>query len=174
MKPIVVILGLVALCACASPVKNRNPVGEAFPSVRGNALSGERYRLPEDLAGQPTLLLVAYDQGTQFDVDRWLLGLLQSGIELRLFEVPTIEGWVPGLLETTIDDGMRAGIPDEDESLVITVYDDAEQIVRFTGNERKRNARAILLDAEGRVRWFHDEGYSARVLLELLKSLESG
>ncbi len=161
-------LGLATM-ACSSSVANRNPTGESFPVVRGNSLSGESYQLPQDLAGEPVLLLVGYVQDTQFDIDRWLLGLLQSGTELRFYEVPTIEGLIPGLIADTIDEGMRSGIPDADEGLVITVYDDAEKIVQFTGNERPRNARVLLLDAEGKVVWFHDEGYSARVLLELLE-----
>ncbi len=157
----------LGLCACASTTPNLDPVGETFPSVRGNALSGKAYRLPEDVAGKPTVLLVAYAQDAQFDVDRWLLGLIQARLNAQIYEVPTVDGFVPTVLSDVIDDGMRSGIPKDDWGAVVTVYDDGDKIVAFTGNEQPRNCRAILLDADGKVVWFHDEGYSARLVLEL-------
>jgi len=39
--------------------------------------------------------------------------------------------------------------------------------VAFTGETRPQNGRILLLDADGVVRWFHDRGYSAGVLLQL-------
>ena len=39
--------------------------------------------------------------------------------------------------------------------------------VEFTGNEKPRNMRVVLLDAEGRIRWFHDRGFSAGKVVEL-------
>ena len=66
---------------------------------------------------------------------------------------------------------MRSGIPEEDWASVITVYgSDADRIVALTGNEQPRNMRVLLLDAEGRVRWFHDRGFSAAKLLELVRT----
>jgi hypothetical protein len=158
---------VVALGACASPVPNRDPVGQAFPQVQGESLAGEAMTLPDDLAGAPAILLVGYVQEAQFDLDRWLLGLLDSGTPVRLLEVPTIPGLVPGLFSDSIDAGMREGIPSEDWSLVVTVYGDGDAIVDLTGNTSPRNTRVLLLDADGVVRWFHDRGYSARVMLEL-------
>ena len=63
---------------------------------------------------------------------------------------------------------MRSGIPSEDWPSVATVYGPgAIRIVELTGNERPRNIRVLLLDAGGRIRWFHDRGFSASKLLEL-------
>lgn len=157
----------VAVLGCGSPLPNRDPTGERFPSVRGTALSGEAVALPEDLAGEPAVLLVGYVQNAQFDLDRWILGLLQAETPVRLLEVPTIDGLVPGMIAGSIDAGMRRGIPEEDWGTVVTVYDDAADIVTFTGETRPANGRVLLLDADGVVRWFHDRGYSAGVLLKL-------
>jgi len=152
---------------CGSPLPNRDPTGERFPSVRGTALSGDAVALPADLAGAPAVLLVGYVQNAQFDLDRWILGLLQAETPVRLLEVPTIDGLVPGMIANSIDSGMRRGIPEEDWGTVVTVYDDAASIVAFTGETRPQNGRILLLDADGVVRWFHDRGYSAGVLLQL-------
>jgi hypothetical protein len=51
---------------------------------------------------------------------------------------------------------------------VVTVYgEQGEAIVELTGNESPRNIRVLLLDAEGKVVWMHDRGFSAGKLLEL-------
>lgn len=161
-------------CACASTVNNRNPLGEPFPSVQGTSLAGDERELPGDLQGQPAVLLLGYVMKSQFDLDRWLLGLAELGTPLPILEVPTVRGLVPGLIAGTIDAGMQSGIPAEDWAQVVTLYgDDAKRIVNWTGNERPRNGRALLLDGEGRVVWFHDRGFSAGRLLELDRAARS-
>lgn len=160
-------LALPAL-ACRSTIPNKEARETAFPSVIGKALDGKEVRIPEDFAGKLVLLLIGYEMETQFDLDRWLVGLLQSKTPVRFFEVPTIPGLVPGLFSGKIDDGMRSGIPKEDWGGVVTVYgSDASKIVELTGNERDRNGRICLLDGKGRVLWFHDRGFSASKLMEL-------
>lgn len=154
--------------SCSATIENRDPLGARFPDVSGEGLDGRTWHLPEDLAGEPAILLVGYVQEAQFDLDRWLLGLLQAGTPGRVLEVPTVDGFVPGLIDDRIDAGMRSGIPSEDWGSVVTIYrSDARRVVEATGNERPRNGRIVLLDGQGRVAWFHDRGYSAQRLLEL-------
>ena len=69
---------------------------------------------------------------------------------------------------------MRRGIPEEDWGAVITVYGDAGEIVRLTGNENPANARVLLLDETGKVIWYHDRGYSPRLVLEIANLVSSG
>jgi len=147
-------------------------VGEAFPSVVGESLEGVETRLPESLSGRPAVLLVGYLQRTQFAIDRSLMGLMQAGvgteIDAALLEIPTIPGLAPTIASGWIDDGMRSGIPREDWGAVVTLYGDAARpVVEMTGNENGRLTRVIVLDAEGDVVWFDDEGYSARKALEV-------
>ena len=137
--------------------------------MTGSALSGESIRFPDAVAGTPAVLLIAYEQDGQFDVDRWILGLLQGNLRAPLFELPTIPGAVPGLFAGTIDEGMRGGIPNEDWGAVVTMYDDGDAIARFTGNdERRRNTRVVVLGPDGVVRFFHDRGFSARLVAQVL------
>ena len=162
----------VTLTACQSSIPNREPVGESLPAVSGESLDGRTLELPEALSGEPAVLLLGYAQDAQFDADRWLYGLLQSGLPVQLFEVPTIPGLFPRVLSDTIDSGMRSGIPSEDWASVVTVYgNDAEQLVQFTGNVKPRNIRVLLLDGSGRVLWFHDRGFSAGKLIELERAV---
>lgn len=167
--------GLLLVSGCESPIPNRNPSGEVFPSVSGRDLEDAPIDLPSTLRGSSALVLVGYVQGTQFDIDRWMLGMVQSGADLRMVEVPAVGGWFPDLfLQPTIDDGMRAGIPAESWSSVVTLYgEDADQVRRFTGTERPRNARVLLLDPTGTVAWFWDQGYSPSRLVEMLEAADS-
>ena len=162
-------LALLASVACTTTATpTPPPLGERFPSVRGEGLDGAARTIPDDLGGAPAILLVGYAQNAQFDADRWLFGLLQAQTPVQLIEVPTIPGLIPSLAGAWIDSGMRSGIPSEDWSTVVTVYGDgAAQVASFTGREQPRNMRVLLLDGDGRVRWFHDRGFSARELLEL-------
>ncbi len=162
------------LAGWSSSLPNRNPTGEVFPSVTGEDLNKKVVRLPEDLRGTPALLLVGYVQKTQFDLDRWAVGLLQAGFPHPIVEVPTIPGLVPSLIKNTIDDGMRSGIPQEDWHAVVTLYGDAaDPVSKLTGTTGPRNGRILLLDAQGKVAWFWDQGFSARRLLEVVKLAQS-
>lgn len=157
--------------ACSSTLPNADPATIApkpFPVVRGKSLQGVDMELPRDVKGAPAILLVGYVMEAQFDGDRWLLGLQQAGTPVRVLELPTIDGMVPGLFAGTIDNGMRKGIPAEDWASVVTVYgSDAKTLVNLTGNTNPRNMRVFLLDREGNVVWFHDRGYSASILTDL-------
>lgn len=166
-------LSWIFVAGCSSTYAARNPTSEVFPSVTGTSLAGRPTPLPGALAGQTSLLLVGYKQNAQFDLDRWMIGLYQTETKVPVFEVPTLPGLVPGLIADRIDDGMRSGIPEEDWASVITVYDDAERIARFTGTENGNNGRVLLLDPNGRVIFFHDRGFSVSALARLRAALES-
>ena len=86
---------------------------------------------------------------------------MQLDTPVAVREIPTVRGLVPRLIASKIDSGMRSGIPKEDWGTVITVYKDADIIANYLGTEDPLNARVALLDANGKVIWFHDRGYSA-------------
>ena len=142
--------------SCGTTYPRRDPVGQPFPEVRGESLDGEEVALPDALAGGPAVLFVGYEQESQFDIDRWLLGLDQAGVAARVLELPTIPGLGGRVASRWIDRGMRKGIPKEDWAGVVTLYRDAAPVARFLGNENPMPARVVLLDASGRVAGFHD------------------
>jgi len=158
---------------CSSPIPNRTPVGEPFPRTTGATLEEVSVAIPDDWRGRPTVVLVGYVQNAQFDLDRWLFGLLDAQLDARIVELPAIPNAIASLFSDSIDEGMRGGIPPEDWASVVTIYGDAaEPIAAFTGNEEPQNARVLLLDGEGTVVWYHDEGYSARELIDMRSRLE--
>ena len=65
----------LAAASCRSTYPRRNPMNEPFPTAVGESLRGERVELPGAFHGAPVVLLVGYLQESQFDIDRWRLGL---------------------------------------------------------------------------------------------------
>jgi hypothetical protein len=163
-----IFLPLILLAGCSATVQTPPLAPDTrFPQVRGQTLEKREVKLPSDYAGQPVVLLVGYQQRAQFDIDRWILGLLQSEAGVKIVEVPTISGMMPTILQNTINDGMRSGIPTEDWGIVVTVYEDADKIISAIGNDRPQSAAVVLLDQSGRIDWLYNRGYSATKVLEL-------
>ncbi len=166
-----VLLAALLLLApgCSASYPGRDPVGEVFPAVVGESLEKERVELPAALAGEPAIVLVGYTQRSQFDLDRWIMGLIQADAPGRIMEVPTIPGLVASFASGWIDDGMRAGIPEEDWGAVVTLYGSAATpVAKLTGNTGS-NARVLVLDPDGVIVWFTDRGYSATQALDVAR-----
>lgn len=116
--------------------------------------------MPDDLAGDLAVLLVAYRRGTQADIDRWTTMIGRELPTVRWLEVPTITSplWRP--FAGWIDGGMRRGVPERLWDRVVTLYDDAPRMRDFLGDAGGLKTHVVLLDAEGTVVWFSNEGFS--------------
>jgi len=153
---------------------NRNPVGEPFPSVTGETLEEEAVQLPAHFAGRTVVLLLGFRMNSQFDIDRWLIGLDMTGTRVDVYELPTIAGLFPRFFKPYIDEGMRKGIPKELWKGVITIYAGGDQVQKFTGNENPNNARVIVLGPGGKALFFHDRGFSVGALNALREVVGEG
>ena len=161
----------VILSACSYQYPSQNIVGVSLPSFSGESLNKKVVQIPQDLNQQIAILLFGFVQDTQFDLDRWMIGFEQTGIDVPYYEIPTIEGFLPGLFRSRIDQGMRNGIPKALWNNVVTVYQDSHIIRQFLGTENERNGRIVLLDEQGVVRFFHDEGFSVGALTQLREQI---
>ena len=142
-------------------------------AATGESLEGKTVLIPQYFIGQETLLLFGYKQDSQFDIDRWLIGLDMTQTNVAAYEIPTIQGMLPRMFSGFIDGGMRKGIPKELWKGVVTVYADGDKIQRFTGNLNPNNARVMLLDEQGSIVYFYDRGFSVEALNEVRKALEN-
>ncbi|MFK8139348.1 MAG: hypothetical protein AB8E15_13390 [Bdellovibrionales bacterium] len=173
MKLLILPLAMLLLSACTTTYPNQKLVGKNFPSVSGTSLDDKKWKIPEDFKGESVLLLIGYKHKSQFDIDRWFIGLDMKETTIPTYEVPTIQGMFPQLFSTLIDEGMRKGIPKPIWKGVITVYKDGDIIQEFTGNENPRSSRVVLLDKEGKVAYFHDSGFSVPDLNQLIQTYDS-
>jgi hypothetical protein len=150
-------------------------IGEQFPRLAGEALDGTQVVFPDSVKGQPALILVAFQQRTQPQVDTWLQQaqqLQQRYPALQVYEVPMIaQGY--SVMSDYIDSGMRSGIPQDQHSQVVTYYGARERYFEAFGVDDKRSCYAFLLDPDGTVRMQAEGAYEpqndATMLKEALK-----
>ncbi|ABI73472.1 hypothetical protein [Shewanella frigidimarina] len=166
MRFLMIIVALL-LSACSTSYPNQAITGQDFPSVTGQTLEKESMAFPDDLQGKMSLLLIGYKQDSQFDIDRWLIGLDMTQTQVAVYEVPTIQGLFPRMFSPLINNGMRAGIPKPLWKGVVTIYKDGDQVQAFTGNENPNNTRVVLLNEQGKIIYFYDQGFSVDALNQL-------
>lgn len=173
MKQISIMLLLVLFfSSCANyQYPSQVTLGGNMVSATGESLEGETVVIPQAFAGQETLLLFGYKQDSQFDIDRWLIGLDMTQTQVAAYEIPTIQGMLPRMFSGFIDSGMRKGIPKALWKGVITVYADGDKVQRFTGNLNPNNARVMLLNKEGTIVYFYDQGFSVAALNDMREKL---
>ncbi|MFT7315480.1 MAG: hypothetical protein ACI9J5_003640 [Paraglaciecola sp.] len=147
-------------------------IGDKMIEATGHSLEGNSVVIPQDFAGQETLLLFGYKQDSQFDIDRWLIGLDMTQTNVAAYEIPTIQGMLPRMFSGFIDSGMRKGIPKNLWKGVVTVYADGDKVQRFTGNLNPNNARVMLLNKEGTIVYFYDRGFSVEALNAVREALK--
>ena len=170
-------LGLIAmalhlLSGCASyRYPSQVELDKPLITATGKTLDGTAMTIPADLLGQPALLIFGYVHKSQFDIDRWLIGLDMTKVNIAIYELPAIKSPIAGLFSNRFDDSMRDGIPKELWSDVITVYTDGDKIQRYTGNIVPKNARVLLIDKTGIVKHFYDRGFSVDALNQLNASI---
>lgn len=173
MRLFICSLCILLITACSTTYPNQSVTGKTFPSISGQTLEQKNINIPKDFDDEFTLLLIGYKQNSQFDIDRWLIGLDMTKTNVAVYELPTIQGLFPRIFSAMIDNGMRAGIPHPLWKSVVTVYKDGDKIQVFTGNENPNNTRVILLNREGNILYFYDEGFSVLALNHLNLTLKA-
>ena len=124
------------------------------PHLEARDLEGTRVVLPDDLAGDRNVLLVAFRREHQPIVDSWVPMLeAQAAADpgFRFYELPTIGlQWSPG--RRFIDGGMASAIPDRDaRRRTLTIYTDVRRITAALGLTTTQTIAVVLVDRAGRV-----------------------
>lgn len=127
-----------------------------FPEVAGSNLQGRRFRLPTDFEGDYNVVLIAFQQAQQYDVETWLpllRRLRQAYPALRYYELPVV--WaMPRLRQVLLDMGMRLGIPSRaTREKTITLYLDKSAFRRALDIPDESAIMVALVDRSGRVLW---------------------
>ena len=127
-----------------------------FPEVVGSSLSGTAHRLPHTLGGERTLLLIAFKQRQQADVDTWVPvadALADEYHDFRAYELPVISQLYRPASEF-IDGGMRGGIPDLDvREATITLYLNRKQFLSDLGIPSVHAIVPMLVTPGGTILW---------------------
>lgn len=127
-----------------------------FPIVTGNNLNREKFEFPRDFGGKYNLLIIPFQQRQQTDVNTWIP--FAQEIERTFpgfiyYELPTIYE-LPTLSRTFINEGMRAGIPDETaRQRTITLYLDKASFKEALDIQTEDEIHLFLVDTNGEILW---------------------
>ena len=147
-----------------------------FPIVTGNNLNRENLEFPRDFGGKFNLLIIPFQQRQQADVNTWIP--FAQEIERTVpgfiyYELPTIYE-LPTLSRTFINEGMRAGIPNETaRQRTITLYLDKASFKETLDIQTEEEIHLFLVDRNGEIIWSDKGQYTsdkADSLQEYLKS----
>ena len=127
-----------------------------FPTLKAENLNGVMVNMPSEFEGEVNLLLIAFLQKQQADVDTWLKPLpsiAKAHPKMRYYELPTIKG-MNRMVRWFINNGMRGGISDKDQrARTITLYIDKEPFKKSLGLGSEDQIYAVLIDKSGKVIW---------------------
>ena len=148
-----------------------------FPSVTGSNLQRRKLDLPEGFEGELNLVLIAFQQWQQRQVDTWIPFVKQfeeAHSALRYYELPTIQR-LNALARTFINEGMRAGIPDPvARERTITLYVDKNAFKQALQLPREDDIYVLLLDREGRVLWRAEGSFTQEKGESLVEAVRGG
>lgn len=146
---------LLASCRSSTVTPLRDGDAVLFPRVSGTNLLDEKITFPDDLIGRPALILVAFKQRQQFDVNTWLDRIpdIEAAVPgITIIETPTISAFPWGAVAGWVDDGMRSGIlTREARERTVTLFTDPAAFRRALGLPSPDRIYAVALDADARV-----------------------
>lgn len=167
-----VLLALAAAPQAQGAKAVRLKVGDPFPTLEGEYLTGRKATLPLDSKGKTALVLMGFTYQSRFMVEAWSDPVRQAFAKRpgsTWFEVPVLGG-MARMGRWFIDRGMRNGTPKELHENVITVWGNVDEWKTRMGfiEAAEDDAYLALIGPDGRVRWLHHGPFAPGVLDEIL------
>ena len=134
-----------------------------FPTVTGANLLRRKVTLPADLEGELTIFLIAFQRWQQSVIDTWVPFVRQledTNEGVSYYELPVIQR-MNVLARTFINEGTRAGIPDQvARERTITLYVDKAAFRQTLKLPSEEDIYVLLVDREGDVIWREEGAFS--------------
>lgn len=163
---------LLGLTACIGPgeTSDMKTHGEdMFPEIKGINLLGDTKTVPQDLQGNPTILLIGFERHHQTPINQWfklLDQITEKHPTLKVYELPVIRKVNP-LYRWWINNGMRRGVKGEQaRKRTITLYTDVKAFGERLSLNREKVA-ILLLDPSGRILFSSQESPSMALVQTL-------
>ncbi len=147
-----------------------------LPRVEGNNLARQKMVFPDDFAGEINLVFIAFLRWHQDLIDEWVPfaeQLAQEFAGFQYYEFPTLpnRGFI---YRTFLNEGMRAGIPDEaTRARTITLYLDKRAFRKALDIASEQTIWLYLFDKSGAVLW-RTEGRITEAKREALRDVLTG
>ena len=120
-------------------------IGDLFPRLEAEFLTGRKAVLPDAAAGKVALVMMGFTYDSRFAVEKWAEHVNRefgTNDKVTFFEVPVIGG-MGRMAKWFIDSGMRKGTPKELHENVITVYGGADRWKKTMGFSKDRRRRRL-------------------------------
>jgi hypothetical protein len=150
---------------------------EQFPVVSGSNLERKEIEFPRDFEKDFNLVIIPFKQRQQIDVNTWIPFAQEVEAWFPRFiyyELPTIYE-MSTVSRTFINEGMRAGIPDQTaRERTITLYLDKDEFKNTLGISTENEIYLYLVDQEGNLLWQTSGVYTeekARDLVAVIQEL---
>jgi hypothetical protein len=147
-----------------------------FPTVSGFNLDRQEFEFPRDFAGDLNILFVPFLQQQQLTVNTWIpfaQDIEASFPGVVYYELPTINE-MPMLSRTFVNEGMRAGIPDQkSRERTITLYIDLEKFLQATGIPDRNEVHTLLVNRSGEILWRTTGNFSEQQGQDMLAAIQA-
>ena len=173
------LLSSVAFAWQIAPARSRLSVTKDephFPLVSGFNLNRQEFEFPRDFGAELNLVVVPFQQWQQRTVNTWVPYLQDLDEEFNNFiyyELPTIYE-MPVISRTFINEGMRAGIPDETaRERTITLYLDKAKFKSALDIASEDYIYLFLVNREGDILWQTTGAYGpekAKALFQFIQN----
>lgn len=149
-----------------------------FPVVSGYNLERQEFEFPRDFTARYNLVIVAFQQYHQNAVNTWIPFVQEVEAfhpSFVYYELPTIQA-LPALSRSFINEGMRAGIPDQTaRERTITLYLDKDAFKTALNIPNEKDIHLVLVNRDGDILWRTTGVYSddkANDLVDFLQKIE--
>ena len=172
------LVGSASLVWRIAPPKIRLLITRAdahFPMVSGYNLNRQEFEFPRDFGESLNLVIVPFQQYQQTIVNTWIPFVQEVEATFPGFiyyELPTIHE-MPALSRTFINEGMRAGIPDETaRERTVTLYLDKESFRSALDIDDENDVHLFLVDQNGNILWRTTGEYTSEKANQLIEAVE--
>jgi hypothetical protein len=147
-----------------------------FPTVSGFNLNRQELTFPRDLSGELNILFVPFLQRQQLIVNTWVPFAQETEAAFPgviYYELPTIDE-MPTLSRMFVNEGMRAGIPDETaREKTVTLYIDTQKFIDTTDIPGKDEVHVLLVNRNGDILWRTTGRFDETKGESLLRAIEA-
>jgi hypothetical protein len=148
-------------------------IGDLFPSLTGQSLSGKPIAVPDTSSSRFTAVVFGFSRAGGDDAGRWGERLVSdSATRGRVNTITVAElGGAPRLLRGMIASGIKRGTPLEArDRMMVLDHDDALWKRRLSVGETS-HAYVVLIAPNGRVKWMSEGGYDEAGFARLRNAL---
>jgi len=128
--------------------------GTPFPTIEAETLAGGKLKLPYAAKGKTALVVITFSKEAGDASKPWCTRFLKDSPNGQLFQIASLEK-APRLVRGLIRRGMRGDMPSALQARMMLLYEGEAAWRKTVGVTNDAYPCLAMLDAEGRIVWFH-------------------